>query len=108
MAKKAPAHFNLLDHLEKETKVKPFTAVIDAEGTEITFPNPMDMNWKDASRFMENMSSEDASVGEVFSEWLSTEDYEALENAEITMGQLMKLAEAVSAHYGAAFGTAGE
>jgi len=108
MAKKAPAHFNLLDHLEKETKVKPFTAVIDADGTEITFPNPMEMNWKDASRFMENMTSEDVSVGVVFSEWLSAEDYKALEDADITMSQLMKLAEAVSEHYGAVLGTPGE
>lgn len=108
MAKKAPASFNLLDHLEKETKVKPFTAVIDADGTEITFPNPMDMKWQEAQRFMNIMTAEDASVGEVFSEWLSEEDYAALENANVTMSQMMVLAQAVSEHYSASFGTPGE
>lgn len=108
MAKKAPASFNLLDHLEKETKVKPFTAVIDADGTEITFPNPLEMKWQEAQRFMNIMTAENASVGEVFSEWLSEEDYAALENADVTMSQMMTLAQAVSEHYGAAFGTPGE
>ena len=108
MAKKAPASFNLLDHLEKETKVKPFTAVIDADGTEITFPNPMDMKWQEAQRFMNIMTAENTSVGEVFSEWLSEEDYAALENANVTMSQMMTLAQAVSEHYSTSFGTPGE
>ena len=108
MAKKAPASFNLLDHLEKETKVKPFTAVIDADGTEITFPNPLEMKWREAERFMNIMTADGVSVGEVFSEWLSEEDFKALEDADVPMSALMELAKAVSEHYGAAFGTPGE
>lgn len=107
MAKKAPASFNLLDHLEKETKVKPFTAQI-AEDVVITFPNPMEMKWQEAQRFMNIMTADNASVGEVFSEWLSEDDYAALENADVTMSQMMTLAQAVSEHYAASFGTPGE
>ena len=106
MAKKDPA-FSLLDHLEKEAKVKPFTAEI-AKDVVITFPNPMDMKWQEAQRFMNIMTAENASVGEVFSEWLSEEDYAALENADVTLNQMMTLAQAVSEHYSAAFGTPGE
>jgi len=104
MAKKAPASFNLLDHLDKETKVKPFTAVIDADGTEIEFPNPLEMKWQEAQRFMNIMTTEEVSVAEVFTEWLSAEDYAALEESDLTMGALMALAKAVSEHYGAVFG----
>lgn len=107
MAKPAKPTFSLLDHLEKEVKVKPFTAEI-AEDVVITFPNPMEMRWQESQRFMEQMSAENASVGEVFSEWLSAEDYKALEEADVTMGALMELAKAVGDHYSSAFGTPGE
>jgi len=102
--KKAPASFNLLDHLEKEVKVQPFTAVIDAEGTEVTFPSPLDMNWREAEEFTTQMSAENASIGEVFSKWLSPEDFQKIEDADLTMGALMALAKAVGDHYGAVLG----
>lgn len=104
MAKKAPASFNLLDHLSKEDKVKPFTAVIDADGTEITFPNPLEMKWTEAQRFMNIMTAEEVTVSEVFSEWLSAEDYAALEASDLPMEAVMVLARAASEHYGSAFG----
>ncbi|MGQ3385296.1 hypothetical protein [Glutamicibacter sp. TV12E] len=110
MAKKAPKKFNLLDHLEKEVKAEVFVAVIDEEGTELTFPNFLDLNWREAREFMDKLSSAESSanIEPLFAKWLSEEDFKKLEDSPISLKAAMTLAEEAIKHYSAVVGTPGE
>lgn len=102
MAKAKPT-FKLLDHLDKEPKAKDFTAEI-AEGVVITFPNPRNMSWQKAQR-LASVAEEGAEVLEL---WLSEADYQALEEADLTMGAVEILMKEAGSYFEASLGTPGE
>ncbi|MFF5793678.1 hypothetical protein ACFY5D_16655 [Paeniglutamicibacter sp. NPDC012692] len=93
-----------LSALDVESDVQPYRMAL-SKNKIITFPNPADMPWDEAEEFMAQITSPDVSISDVFKGWLSEEDYQKLIDEKLTMAQVTKLAQNVSAHFESVFGT---
>ena len=93
-----------LANLEVETSQEPFT--FDLGSKVIEFPAPTDMGWDEAEEFMNTLSGENPNFRDIFRTWLTDEDYEALSDANLTLGQTVALVKLATEHYAAIFGTA--
>lgn len=74
----------------------------------ITFPDPGEMDWNDAEKFMEDVTNPQARIVDLMKMWLSEEDFQTLLDAHLTLRQMLALFTKVGKHYGDVFGTLGE
>lgn len=93
-----------LSSLDVESGVKPYRFAL-SKNRIITFPNPQEMAWDEAEAFMTQISNPDVSISEVFSGWLSHEDFEKLKAEKLTLAQVSEIVRLVTAHYESVFGT---
>lgn len=93
-----------LADLEVETSQESFT--FDLGSKVIEFPAPTGMGWDEAEEFMNTLSGENPNFRDIFKTWLTDEDYEALSNANLSLGQTVALVKLATDHYAAIFGTA--
>ena len=103
MPKNKTASASLAD-LEVEASQEPFT--FDLGSKVIEFPAPTNMSWDEAEEFMNTLSGENPNFRDIFKTWLTDEDYEALSNANLSLGQTVALVKLATEHYAAIFGTA--
>ena len=103
MSDKPIVHDSLAD-LGKEMHVEPYT--LGTPKGLITFPNPADMDWLEAEKFLTSIGRDPNSVA--LKKWLSEADYTKFAANKLTLGQVTDLASRVTKHYEAIFGPQGE
>lgn len=93
-----------LSALEVEVGGEPFVLELDEENS-VTFPNPEDMDWKDAEALAALAQSGSATTSDLLKTWLSDEDYATFESQNLSLKQIMSIMTEVAKYYSAFFGT---
>jgi hypothetical protein len=77
-----------------------------SKGNVITFASPEDLPFEKANAFLGMIEGDGTSLIDIFTNWLSEEDYAKLSEANLTLKQITALLQLVQEHYEAIFSTA--
>lgn len=94
-----------LSALDTESSIEPYKFALSRNRI-ITFPNPEDLPWDKAEAFMSMLESgSNATISEVFGNWLTEEDFQKLSDENLSMRQVTALVKLVTEYYSDVFGT---
>lgn len=103
--KPAPRHS--INSIRKDgAEVEPYILVL-ADGTEITFRSPEDLDAESGVRLMRAATVRPHEIWEILGEWLSEKELVAIRKEKLTLGQVVRILEAVKSHFEEYFGHLG-